>query len=224
MSSIITFIGYHNSGKTTLVSQVVSHLKALGYSVAVIKSSSESGVKFDNHGTDTHTHRQAGANTVLFVGPDQMVLQTGPSEHSILTLAHRYLGDVDIVIGEGFKHARKVPKIEVRRNKEQDLLSEVHGVIAVATDLDISGNCVFRLDEAKEIAQFIEKRYISARKKSPERVALLIDGKKVPLKDFVQECLAGTVTGFIDTLKLTDEAKELEIRICQALTEKDEWS
>lgn len=213
MSSVVTFIGYHDSGKTTLVSQVVTHLNEMGYSVAVIKSSNEAGVQFDTEGTDTAVHRKAGADAVLFVGPDQMVLQTGPSEHSIVSLAHRYFPDADIVIGEGFKHARKVPKIEVVRNNEQNLRQEVHGVIAVASDLDIAGDYVFRLGESKEIALFIEKRFLRGRGKRPEVASLLVDGRKIPLKDFVQDCLAGSVAGFVDALKLTDDGKELELRI-----------
>jgi len=213
MSAVLTFVGYHDSGKTTLVSQVVSYLKRLGYRVAVIKSSNEAGVVFDRENTDTFKHRQAGADSVLFVGPDQMVLQTGPSDHSIVTLAHRYFADADIVIGEGFKHARKVAKIEVRRNADQDLRQEVHGVIAVVTDLEISGDYIFRSNEAKEIALFIEKRYIRSRGRRPERASLLVDGRKIPLKEFVQDCLAGTVEGFVEALKLTDGAREIELRI-----------
>lgn len=213
MSSVVTFIGYHDSGKTTLVSQVVKNLKDLGYKVAVIKSSNDSGVGFDTPGTDTYKHRQAGADSVLFVGPDQMVLQTSASDYSLLALAHRFCADVDIVIGEGFKHARKVSKIEVLRNRDQELRHEVHGVIAVATDLDISGDYVFRLNEAKEIALFIEKRFLLNKGREPETASLLVNGRKIPIKGFVQDCLAGTVAGFIDVLKLTDEAEEIELRI-----------
>lgn len=213
MSAVITFIGYHDSGKTTLVGQVVTHLKKLGYRVAVIKSSNERNVSFDTEGTDTFEHLQAGADSVLFVGPDKMVLQTGPSDHSLITLAHRYFPESDIVIGEGFKHARKVPKIEVQRNKEQNLRGEVHGVIALATDFDVAGDYIFRLSESEEIALFIEKRFLQDKNRRPEKAALLVDGRKIPLKDFVQDCLAGTVNGFVDALKLTDDASEIELRI-----------
>ncbi len=213
MSSIVTFIGYHDSGKTTLVSQVVHHLKELGYRVAVIKSSNDTGVEFDTPGTDTHKHRLAGADSVLFVGPDQMVLQTGASDLSLITLAHRYFPDVDIVIGEGFKHARRVAKIEVVRNIEQELRNEVHGVLAVATDLDVSSDYIFRLHESKELAKFIEKRFLLGKGRGPEKASLLIDGKKIPLKMFVQEALAGTVHGFIHSLKMTNDVEEIELRI-----------
>jgi hypothetical protein len=63
------------------------------------------------------------------------------------------------VIGEGFKGAEGVPKIEVRREAEQPLLCrQVSGVVAVATDLafpDDPGLALFRLDQGEEIAAFI---------------------------------------------------------------------
>jgi molybdopterin-guanine dinucleotide biosynthesis adapter protein len=213
MAAIITFIGWHDSGKTTLATQVVSHLKAFGYKVAVIKSTNETGITFDTPGTDTDKHRQAGADSILLVAPDQMVLQTKNTNLSLTTLAHRYFPDVDIVIGEGFKGARRVSKIEVVRDPNQMLRNEVHGVIAVATDQDIAGDYVFRLDEAKEIAFFIRKRFLKDGEKPADMVSLLVNGKKIPLKDFVQGALAGTVAGFIKSLKFSDDASEIELRI-----------
>ncbi len=213
MSSIVSFIGWHDSGKTTLVKQVVAELKKLGYRVAVIKSSNDPGIEFDTPGTDTFLHKQAGADSVMLVAPDQMVLQTGNSGLSLRTLAHRYFPDVDIVIGEGFKTARKIPKIEVFRNRDQKLRDEVHGVIAVATNLEgVAGNYVFRLDQAAEIALFIEKRYIT-RKEGREIMSLLINGNKIPLKDFVQKVLAETVHGFVKSLKCNEDIKQIELRI-----------
>ncbi len=213
MSSIVSFIGWHDSGKTTLVCQVVTELKSLGYRVAVIKSSNDSGISFDTPGTDTFKHKEAGADSVMLVAPDQMILQTGNSDLSLRTLAHRYFPDVDIVIGEGFKRARKIPKIEVFRNNDQKLRDEVHGVIAVATDLDgIAGDYVFRLDEASAIALFIEKRFLT-KKYGGERTALLVNGNKVPIKEYIQEALAGTLEGFVKTLKINDDIEEIEVRI-----------
>jgi len=213
MSSIVSFIGWHDSGKTTLVCQVVAELKKLGYRVAVIKSSNDSGISFDTEGTDTYKHKTAGADSVMLVAPDQMILQTGKNDLSLRTLAHRYFPDVDIVIGEGFKRARKIPKIEVFRNKDQKLRDEVHGVIAVATNIEgVAGDYVFKLDEAQEIALFIEKRFLR-KKHGGEITALLVNGNKIPIKEYIQEALAGTVEGFVKTLKLSDNIEEIELRI-----------
>ena len=214
MSSIISFIGWHDSGKTTLVSQVVRHLKEFGYQVAVIKSSKETGIVFDTPGTDTAKHKENGTDSVMFVAPDQMVLQSKNSGLSLNALAQRYFPDVDIIIGEGFKHAKKIAKIEVRRNPEQALRREVHGVIAVATDLDnISEDYVFPLRESREIALFIEKRFLLGQPGGVETAALLVNGAKVPLKEYVQESLAGTVQGFVSALKVGSEIEEIELRI-----------
>jgi len=192
---------------------VVGHLRGMGYTVAVIKSSNEKGIKFDTPGSDTFQHKQAGADSVMLVAPDQMVLQTCNSGLSLRTLAHRYFPEADIIIGEGFKTARKVAKIEVMRNREQNLRDEVHGVIAVAADLDgIAGDYVFRIDEAEEIALFIQKRYLLGQA-GRNRTALLVDGNKVPLKMYIQEALAGVVEGFVKTLKVDQNFSEIELRV-----------
>ncbi|OKY74101.1 MAG: molybdopterin-guanine dinucleotide biosynthesis protein B [Desulfobulbaceae bacterium DB1] len=213
MPKIVTFIGWHDSGKTTLATQVISHLKEAGYRVAVIKSSKETGVSFDAPGTDTGKHRQAGADSVLFVAPDQMVLMTANSNLALTTLAHRYFADADIVIGEGFKQADRVAKIEVARNHDQLLRDTVTGVIAVVTDQDIAGDSVFRPHQSREIAAFIEKRFLRNGRNGAEEVSLLVNGSRIPLKNFVQRSLAGTVAGFVKSLKLTENAREIEIRI-----------
>ena len=213
MAPIITFIGWHDSGKTTLASQVVHQLTNFGYRIAVIKSTSDEGIAFDTPGTDTHKHKLAGAVGVMLVAPDQMVVQAGNRGLSLRTLAHRYFPDVDLVVGEGFKTARKVPKIEVLRNREQSLREEVQGIVAVATDLEgVAGDNVFPLNAVEEIAHFIEKRYLRATGRC-EIATLLVNGEKIPLKEFVQEALAGTVRGFVGSLKAGKEIQEIELRL-----------
>ena len=216
MTPIVTFIGWHDCGKTTLASNVVDHLKQLGYQVAVIKSTKETGIAFDTPGTDTHTHRSAGADSVMLVAPDQMVIMTDNRQESLTSLAHRHFPEVDIVIGEGFKGARQVSKIEVFRNSEtKELLRDsVTGVIAVATDEQISGDHIFRLNEAAEIASFIEKRFLQDARKGADHTTLLLNGNRIPMKGFVQDALAGTLCGFVDSLKLSSkETKTIDIRI-----------
>ncbi len=216
MVPIVTFIGWHDCGKTTLASSVVTHLKKGGYTVAVIKSTKEKAIAFDTPGTDTYTHTQAGADAVLLVAPDQMVMLSGKRDESLTSLAHRYFPDVDIVIGEGFKRARHVAKIEVFRNSEQLLRDQVTGVIAVASDEQVSGDYIFRLNEAAEIASFIEKRFLLNNTKMSSQTTLLINGERVVMKDFVQDALAGSIEGFVKSLKLggkSENIRTLDIRI-----------
>ena len=214
MPPIVSFIGWHNSGKTTLASQVVRHLHKRGYRVAVIKSTKEHNIGRDQEGTDTEIYRRNGAAGVMLVAPDQMLLRTPGQGKNLTTLVHRYFADADIVIAEGFKHARRIAKVEVNRDGEgKELLrDQVSGVIAVASDRRLVGDYVFRLDESRELADFLEKRFLAG-EVVPERVSLLVDGKKIILKDFVQDILANTVAGLVSSLKATDKAETIELRI-----------
>lgn len=170
MVPVVTFIGFHDSGKTTLVCRVVDHLNKKGYRVAVIKSSKDLGISFDTADTDTAKHRAAGAESVLFVAPDQVVLQGPNRSFSLTELARRYFSDVDIVIGEGFKQEEDVEKIEVLRDHAKLLRGRVSNVVAVATDLDMSGTDIFLLDDSRGIADFIIKTFLQ--NKVPESQGL----------------------------------------------------
>ncbi|HBT97635.1 MAG TPA: molybdopterin-guanine dinucleotide biosynthesis protein B, partial [Desulfobulbaceae bacterium] len=75
MPPIVTFIGWHNSGKTTLAAKVLTILRQRGLRVAAIKSTHKSGIIFDQATTDTGIYKAAGADGVLLVAPDQLVLQ-----------------------------------------------------------------------------------------------------------------------------------------------------
>lgn len=166
MPPVITFIGWHNSGKTTFARQVVAHLKDKGYTVAVIKSTKEQGIEVDQPETDTGLYKQAGADGVALLAPDQLVVQRKPTGLDLLPLAQLLFPEVDIVIAEGFKHAMDVPKIEVRRDQEAPLLLDrVAGVIALATDLPLTDGQCFGLDQSREVADFIETQLLTCQDK-----------------------------------------------------------
>ena len=213
MVPIVSFIGWHNSGKTTIIQEVVKHLKQQNFRVAVIKSTKETEIEFDRPGTDTDLYRKAGADAVALMAPDQFILMTSQQDESLLTLIHRYFNHYDIVIGEGFKHERKIPKIEVTRGGAEPLKDQVYRVIATVTDQQIPGDFVFKPDESREIAEFIINKFLVEKNKYDEKALLLVNGKKIPMKGFVQEALAGTVAGFVQSLKQTGDIADIELFI-----------
>ena len=160
MPPIITFIGWHDSGKTTLASQVVRLLKERGYSVSVIKSTKDTGLLPNQEGTDTGAYQKAGADAVTLVAPDQLLMTISQPEKNLPALAQRFFADVDLVVAEGFKQADKVDKIEVFRGQGVRLAEQVSGVVAVATDQKVTDPLVFPLNQPEEIADFLEKKYI----------------------------------------------------------------
>ena len=213
MVPIVSFIGWHDTGKTTFAREVVTQLKESGLRVAVIKSTKHTEIQFDQEGSDTDSYKKAGADAVTLMAPDQMVLMSTRPDLNLIAIVHRFFHDYDIVIGEGFKHERKISKIEVARGDADLLKDQVHGVIALVTDQTRSGDYVFRPDESREVAEFIIKKFIKNEKRKEEQALLLVNGKKIPLKSFVQDALVGTVYGFVKTLKNTGEIEEIDLKI-----------
>jgi len=213
MVPIVSFIGRHDSGKTTFVREVVTHLKEKGLRVAVIKSTKHTDIEFDREGSDTDLYKKAGADSVTLIAPDQMIIMSDKPDSNLIGIVHRFFLNYDIVIGEGFKHERHIAKIEVIRDDSDPLKDQVNGVIAVVTDQSISRDYIFRPDESKEVTDFIVKKFIEKKKANEEQVLLLVNGKKIPLKSFVQDALASTVHGFVESLKQTGNMQEIDLKI-----------
>ncbi len=162
MPPIISFIGWHNAGKTTLICQVVNTLIERGYHVGVVKSSKETGLLPDQPGTDTYSYKQVGADPVALVCPDKMIFTIRTGIHNLNTIVSQFYREVDIVIGEGFKWEKDIKKIEVSRGESELIGDKVDNIIATVTDKDIRGNNIFRLDQTKELSDFIEQQFINS--------------------------------------------------------------
>ena len=209
MPPIISFIGRQPSDTTTVASQVVSHLNESGYSIAVIKSTGDNKIISDQPGTDTVTYQQAGSQAVTLLDQDQMIIRIKKGGQELTPLAYRFFSDVDIVIAEGFEDDHHIAKIEVSRDGRDLLRNQVKRVIGVVSDRQVAGDSVFRRGDSKNIADFIENRFLL--KPKPEQTVLFINGKKVVLNGFIQKILAGAVEGLVDTLKTKEAAKNIEL-------------
>ena len=109
------FIGYQNSGKTTLVEKVIAKLTQRGLRVGSIKHHGHKGFDIDQPGKDSWRHAQAGSRHVGLVSPDRYA-EYASTEHEVpvIDLLAHYT-DVDVVIVEGYKTAG-LPNIVVTRS------------------------------------------------------------------------------------------------------------
>ncbi|MBM9520452.1 molybdopterin-guanine dinucleotide biosynthesis protein MobB [Desulforhopalus vacuolatus] len=153
---IVTFIGWHDSGKTTLASRVVVEMLRRGRRVAVVKSTKERGITFDSADTDSGIFRATGA-PVLLAAPEEIFLQQPMAKLTLRQLASRYFNDMELVVGEGFKEERDVVKIEVCRGGER-LAGKVTGVAAVVGAVSLCGERAFSVEDVEGIADFIEEQ------------------------------------------------------------------
>ncbi len=203
MVPVISFVGYHNSGKTTVATQVVKNLVEKGYRVAVLKSTKHRKLIGDTPGKDSYRYRESGAEAVGIVSPDEIVLFQNIDRDNLNLdfLSFLLFGDYDIVICEGFKHA-DVPKIEVTRKElNQPLLFEkIDKVIAIVSDFPIDGLKSFSFQETDKLTSFIEDEFISKREKL--EIDLFIDGKRVDLEENVKRAIGELLKTFSDRQRI----------------------
>jgi molybdopterin-guanine dinucleotide biosynthesis protein B len=212
MTPILTFIGWHNSGKTTAIREVVRRLRDKGYKIAVIKSTKHRGLNLDSPGSDSYLYGKDGIESVALVCPDELILFQENTGEGLKHLAFRLFPDADLVIGEGFKHASGIPKIEVTRAdiSKEPLRESVSDVRAVVSDYEVSFDKVFKISQIAELTDFIENSFLNDMK---DNVCLFVNGREISLNNFVRNLLKGVILGFINRLKFTHSAQKLEIRI-----------
>lgn len=161
MIPVVSIVGKSNSGKTTLIENIVPQLVEKGYKVGTIKHDAHS-FDIDVPGKDSWRHAQAGASTVLISSPEKIAMIKRTTEDKNLEMLLQYMEGNDIIITEGYKSAAR-PKIEVcRSERSNELICDNSELIAVVTDLKFEGIPNFGLNDHSAIADFIEERFLGA--------------------------------------------------------------
>ena len=112
---IFGIAGFKDSGKTTLVVDLVRELAGRGLRVATVKHAHHE-FDIDQPGKDSYRHREAGAEEVIVASAKRWAHireLTDRDEPPLDELVGR-LGDIDVVLIEGYKYGSH-PKLEVRR-------------------------------------------------------------------------------------------------------------
>ena len=157
----IHVVGRKNSGKTTLIVELVEHLTARGLRVGTIKHTHHQH-ELDTPGKDSHRHRRAGAAVVGILSPllNAVFIPFGgphdaPDRYESLAPLFR---DCDLVLVEGHSQAHAL-KVEVWRSATgQPPLADGDGAIrTVVSDepLTVSVPIVPRSDVAALAAQIL---------------------------------------------------------------------
>ena len=166
--SLLGFCAYSGTGKTTLLTQLIPVLKDLGLKIGLVKHAHH---QFDTDlpGKDSYKLRKAGACEMLVASSKRWALVHESPERKddpVLEelLPYLSLGELDLVLVEGFKH-ETLPKIELNRPSlgKPYLFPNVPGIIALATDLAPREDIelpILDLNKIDEIAEFIIGKYI----------------------------------------------------------------
>lgn len=239
MLKVVGIGGYKKSGKTTVIEGLVSKLVDRGYRVGTIKHIPQKGFTLDQPGTDTCIHAQAGSETVVAIGPEEVATikkartnleKDEAGQYPTLSRILLSLRDLDFVLLEGFRQAENIAKIMIARNEgEARKLDDIFTIGFIENG--VKGKPLFNKGEIGSIADLIEEKAIppvagindgdcgygscrgfavsAIQGKAPKdgcvslfsKVTLTVDGKQVPLKLFMQDLVANTISGMVSSLK-----------------------
>lgn len=114
-SPAISIVGRHNSGKTTLIEQVIAELVARGHDVGSVKHHSHANFDIDHPGKDSYRHRAAGASETVIASPTMMARVKTLDEEMECSDIVRSMPGHDIIVVEGYRKSG-LPTIEIMRS------------------------------------------------------------------------------------------------------------
>jgi molybdopterin-guanine dinucleotide biosynthesis protein B len=159
MTQTISIIGKSESGKTTLIEKLIPEMKRRGYRVGSVKHTAH-GFDMDREGKDSFRHQKAGSEMVAVASPKQIVL-IKKVESDRLEGLEAYFEDMDLLFVEGYKKEKR-PKIEVFNADYHDMPINPadDNLIAFVTNDSVAVKVPrFRMDQIKELADLIERKY-----------------------------------------------------------------
>ena len=213
---VVSFIARPNHGKTTVIEKLIPELVERGLKIGTIKHHVHH-FEMDKPGKDTWRHKQAGAHTVALSSPTGVgVICDVTSDSSIEELVARYFSGMDLVITEGYKTG-PMPKIEVFRKEISDSPLDNRDAtwVAFVTDTTMDSDLPqFGCGDISVLASFLVDSFIT--NSTQQKAQLVVDGKIVPLNNFVESFLRQSVLGMVASLKGCEKPKNLTFTIDNA--------
>ncbi len=215
------FCGYSDSGKTTMICDVLDRLK--NYRVAVIKHTPH-GV--DMRGKDSMRFREHGAEEVVLLGREEVRIRDATSLFSVL----KSLDDYDVILVEGFKEYKFLRKVclgdapcegcIMHDPNVEDVVEYIRKVVEIERiQRELPnfncGECSHR--NCKEMAEAIyrgEDEFKNCRYWNPNAVvSVKVNGKEIYMGKFAQDVVMNTIVGLLSSFKGVEEIKKVEIKI-----------
>ena len=165
------FVGYQNSGKTTLVEKVIAELTARGLRVGSVKHHGHARFDIDAPGKDSWRHARAGSRHVAIVSPDRCAEYRDTVREADVRDVLAHYTDVDVVIVEGYKAAGLANVIvaregvdELRGKNSLDLVGA--RTLAIACDERLARKAqragvaaeIININDAGAVARLIERQ------------------------------------------------------------------
>jgi len=162
----VAIVAWSGTGKTTLIESLIALATADGIAVGAVKHDAHR-FEIDQPGKDSHRFTAAGSAATLLASDDKLAFVRRHTDcPPVEELIQRYLGDLELVLVEGWRHSA-LPRIEVHRPElGRPLICRAPGqhdphLIAVASngalDVDVP---VLDLDDPAAVFAFLRERIL----------------------------------------------------------------
>jgi molybdopterin-guanine dinucleotide biosynthesis protein MobB len=152
---VYSFIGFSGSGKTTFIEKLIPELKRRGIRLGVIKHDAHD-FEIDKEGKDSWRFSNAGADVVEISSAEKTAIISKTNKAMHLDEIISRMGNVDLIITEGYKAGDK-PKIAIYRAASgKPLPLEPEKLTAIVTDVDTKTDIpCFGLEDVEKVVDFI---------------------------------------------------------------------
>ncbi|MGC8496961.1 MAG: molybdopterin-guanine dinucleotide biosynthesis protein B [Thermoplasmata archaeon] len=227
------FYGKSDSGKTWLISEIVSKLNAEDYKVAVVKHTDHESFDLDSRGKDTDIFFSGDSKIVIGSAKNQtLIFIKGSEELERLYGFLNYFYNFDFVLAEGFKNLEWLEKIKVGDVEEEkntvlrfeNNLEQILEYLKANRQIEKIHEALPKFDcgecghkDCWEMARAIYEKNDSFKNceywNPDKKISLRVNDKNVYLGKFAQSVLFNTIEGLVKSLKNSDNAESIEIKI-----------
>lgn len=129
---ILQIVGYQNSGKTTLMEQLIRQATMEGLRVGTIKHHGHGGVPTNETTKDSSRHEQAGAVVTAVEGAGTLRMSIHQNSWKLADILAIYESlPLDIMLIEGYKNEHYPKVVLLRTAQDQVLLQQVTNILCV---------------------------------------------------------------------------------------------
>ena len=203
MAYIVCVAGPQGEAKEKFISNLCAELSALGVTCGVISD----GSRDPGHGM-----AREAIKAELSVSPAGISFcsQDG-GDLSLAELTGTYMNHVDLVLSQANLDEKRA-KIEFLPEGGEPSLAGDPGLKAVVSPTALEGGVkTFSPSDLAGLARYISEEVMPV--KEPPRVRVILDGKKLPIKEFVQDFLEGGIKGMVESLRGGDRGGRMVIYI-----------
>lgn len=189
--AVFGIYGESDSGKTTLVVQLIKEFVHEGYRIATVKQTDKS-ISIDTKNKDTWRHHSAGASLVVFSSRCETdFLLPEPMDSTDIIRRITELKDVDVVLIEGADDPA-IPKIQIGAGRKRS-------------------NTIARYDgNVQAVLQFIKEEM---KNPSAPHLCITINGKTIPLTEFPDQIITNTILAMLGSLKGVQDIRDVCIEL-----------